>query len=249
MAQAQAQAAALESALQVQRRALLILAGRTIEPTSNVTIEASVGTPPPVPAELPSDLLKRRPDVREAEQRVAAAAGRSQLDLLSFLPTITFTPGLGWQKQSQPGFSVTASSVITGGAFVQPLLSIPRLLTELHAQDARTEQAVIAYEKAVQTAFADSEGALVQLDSDRQRVAVLTEGEARSARGYHSNQLGYQRGLIDLQTTLSAEESWRQTRTQLTAAEVQALRRTVQVYKALGGGWPAERYSTQAQGR
>jgi outer membrane protein TolC len=139
--------------------------------------------------------------------------------------------------------------MIVGGAFTQPLLSIPRLLAELHAQNARTEQAVIAYEKAVQTAFGDSESALVQLDADKKRVALLTEGEARARRAYRSNQIGYQRGLIDLQTTLSAEQAWRGARAQLTAAQVQALRRTVQAYKALGGGWPAERYSTQAQGR
>ena len=248
-AQSLANAAGLESQLQVQRRTLLILAGRTWEPTANLTIEASAGTPPPVPQEIPSDLLKRRPDVREAEARVQAAVGRKNLDILAFLPTLNFTPGLGWQKQTQPGFSVTAQSVTTGATLLQPLLSVPRLLAELHAQNARTEQAVIAYEKAVQTAFADSESALVQLDTDKQRVRVLTEGEARSERAYRANQLGYNRGLIDLQTTLAAEQAWRQNRALLTAAEVQALRRTVQAYKALGGGWPAEHYITQAQAR
>ena len=249
LAQADAQAAGLEAELQAQRRTLLILAGRTIEPTKNIAVDASVGTLPPVPDAIPSELLKRRPDVREAEARVAAAAGRSDADILSFLPTLNFTPGLGWQKQSQPGFSVTAQSVITGGAFTQPLLSIPKLLAELKAQNARTEQAVIAYEKAVQTAFSDSEGTLVRLDADRRRVALLAAGEARAARGYKASKLGYDRGLTDLQTVLSAEQSWRATRSQLTAAQVQAFRRTVQAYKALGGGWPAEHFPTQAQAR
>ena len=249
LAQAKSLAEGLAGQLQVQRRTLLILAGRTIEPTANITVDTSAGEPPPVPDSIPSDLLKRRPDVREAEARVAASAGRSQLDLLSFLPVLTFTPGLGWQKQDQPGFSVTARSFITGGAFTQPLLSIPRLLAELHAQNARTEQAVIAYEKAVQTAFGDSEGALVQLDADKRRVAILTDGEARAQRAYRANELGYQRGLVDLQTTLSAEQNWRQIRAQLTAAEVQALRRTVQVYKAIGGGWSADHFPTDKQAR
>jgi multidrug efflux system outer membrane protein len=249
LAQAKAQAEALDAQLQVQRRTLLILAGRIVEPTANIAVEPKVGDLPPVPATLPSDLLKRRPDVREASARLAAATGRSQLDVLSFLPTLDWTPGLAWQKQSQPGFSVTAQSVINGGAFTQPLLSIPKLLAELKAQDARSEQAVIAYEKAVQTAFADSEGALVNLDADRRRVALLTEGEARAARGYRAAKLGYDRGLTDLQTTLSTEQSWRATRSQLTAAEVQAARRTIQVYKALGGGWPAERFPSDKQAR
>jgi outer membrane protein TolC len=249
LAQADAQAAGLEAELQAERRTILILAGRTIEPTANVAIDASVGKLPPVPEAIPSELLKRRPDVREAEARVAAAAGRSDADVLSFLPTLNFTPALGWSKSSQPGFSVTAQSFVTGGAFTQPLLSIPKLLAELKAQNARTEQAVIAYEKAVQTAFSDSEGTLVRLDADRKRVALLTDGEARAQRGYRASKIGYDRGLTDLQTALGAEQSWRTTRSQLTAAQVQALRRTVQAYKALGGGWPAERFPTQAQAR
>ncbi|MGZ3375311.1 MAG: efflux transporter outer membrane subunit [Phenylobacterium sp.] len=249
LAQAKAQAEGLAAQLQVERRTLLILAGRIVEPTANVAVDASVGALPSVPNSLPSDLLKRRPDVREASARVAAATGRSQLDVLSFLPTLDWTPGLTWQKQTQPGFAVTTQSVINGGAFTQPLFSIPRLLSELKAQDARSEQAVIAYEKAVQTAFADSEGALVNLDADRKRVALLTEGEARAARGYNASKLGYDRGLTDLTTTLNAEQSWRATRAQLTAAEVQAARRTIQVYKALGGGWPAEHFPTDKQAR
>ncbi|HLZ74013.1 TolC family protein [Phenylobacterium sp.] len=249
LAQAKAQAEGLAAQLQVERRTLLILAGRIVEPTANIAVEASVGDLPPVPDMLPSELLKRRPDVREASARVAAATGRSQLDVLSFLPTLDWTPGLTWQKSSQPGFSVTAQSVINGGAFTQPLFSIPRLLSELKAQDARSEQAVIAYEKAVQTAFADSEGALVNLDADRRRVVLLTDGEARAARGYNAAKLGYDRGLTDLQTALSAEQSWRATRSQLTAAKVQAARRTIQVYKALGGGWPAEHFPTDKQAR
>jgi len=236
LAQAEAQAAGLEAELQAERRTILILAGRTIEPTANVAIDASVGKLPPVPEAIPSELLKRRPDVREAEARVASAAGRSDADVLSLLPTLNFTPTLGWAKNAQEGFFATTQNYSLGGVITQPLLSIPKLLAELKAQNARTEQAVIAYEKAVQTAFSDSEGTLVRLDADRKRVALLTDGEARAERGYKATKLGYDRGLNDLQTALSAEQSWRATRSQLTAAQVQAFRRTVQAYKALGGG-------------
>ena len=249
LAQAKAQAEGLDAQLQVARRTLLILAGRVVEPTTNVTVDASVGSLPPVPDTLPSDLLKRRPDVREASAKVAAASGRKQTDILAFLPTFNWTPALSWQKSSQPGFSVTSQAVVNGWSATQPIFSIPRLLAELKAQDARTEQAVIAYEKSVQTAFGDSEGALVNLDADRRRVALLTDGEARAQRGYKAIKLGYDRGLNDLQTTLSAEQSWRATRAQLTAAQVQAARRTIQVYKALGGGWPAGRFPTDKQAR
>jgi multidrug efflux system outer membrane protein len=249
LAQAESQAASLEAELQATRRTLLVLVGRGADPTSAVPATAAVGLIPEVPATVPGALLARRPDVREAEARIWSALGRESYDQLAFFPTIDLQPGIGLAKSKQPGLSVGTRSWSIGGTITQPVLSIPRMLAELKAQNARTEQAVIAYEKAVQTAFTDSEGTLVRLDADRQRVALLTEGETRAQRGYRAAKIGYDRGLTDLQTALSAEQSWRATRSQLTAAQVQAFRRTVQAYKALGGGWPAERFPTQAQAR
>lgn len=251
LAQAQAQTAALESQLQTERRTLLVLAGRTSEPTANLKSQTAplVGQAPQVPATIPSTLLGRRPDVREAQARIASAAGRRDVAALALLPTFTLTPGLGWAKSTQPGFTSTTQNWSLGYGVTQPILALPHLLADLKASDARTEQAVIAYEKAVQTAFSEAESALVQLASDRRRVALLTDGEARARRGYQASRIGYDRGLSDLQTSLAAEQSWRTTRSQLTAAQVQALRRSVQAYKALGGGWPAEQFSPQTQAR
>lgn len=79
----------------------------------------------------------------------------------------------------------------------------------------------------------------MRLEADRRRVALLTDGEARARRAYEAGRLGYERGLTDLSTTLQTEQAWRAARAQLTAAQVQALRRSVQAYKALGGGWTA----------
>ncbi len=237
LAQADARAASLEAELQVQRRLLLVLAGRTMEPTTAVDTPATVAALPAVPASLPSELLARRPDVREAQMRLKTAAGLQDVAALSFFPTFTLSPGLGWSKTIQPGFSSTSQHWSIGGMVTQPVLSIPRLLAELKAENARTEQAVIGYEKALQTAFQEAEAALVRLDADRRGVTLLVDGEARAARAYNASRIGYDRGLTDLQSALSAEQTWRNTRTQLTAAQVQALRRTVQAYKALGGGW------------
>lgn len=249
LAQAESQAAAFEAELQTQRRAILILAGRVVEPTVNIDAPPVVGEAPPAPASLPSELLARRPDVREAEARVRSAAGRQDVASLAFFPTFTLTPGLGWTKQSQPNFESESRTWTIGGSVMQPILSIPRLLADLKAQNARTEQAVLGYEKAVQTAFGEAEGALVRLDADRRRVALLTEGEARAGLAYRASRLGYDRGLIDLDATLTAEQSWRAIRAQLTAAQVQSLRRAVQAYRAIGGGWPGANTQTLAQAR
>ncbi|MBI1200280.1 MAG: efflux transporter outer membrane subunit [Phenylobacterium sp.] len=245
LAAANAQVEALDAQLQVQKRAILILAGRVVEPTANIEATPEVGAIPAVPAALPSELLERRPDVRGAQAALRSQKNQKVLDALALFPTFSFTPSLGWQKVKQPGFSSTSQNWVLGGTVTQPILSIPRLLSEWKAQDARTEQAVITYEKTVQTAFQEAESALVNLGADRRRVALLTDGEVRARRAYDASKAAYERGLTDLSTTLQAEQSWRSVRAQLTSAEVQALRRSVQAYKAIGGGWPAQTYAAK----
>ncbi|ODT86503.1 TolC family protein [Phenylobacterium sp. SCN 70-31] len=245
LAQARAQAEALEAELQIQKRALLILAGRIVEPTANLAAPPQVGEAPAVPQALPSDLLQRRPDVRQAQAAVRSAADQKKLAVLDFFPTFVLSPGIGWTRVEQPGFTSETRNWSIGGSITQPILSIPSRMADLKAQNARTEQAVIAYEKTVQTAFQEAEAALVGLDADRRRVALLIEGEARARRAYEASRTGYTRGLTDLSTTLSAEQAWRAVRTQLAAAQVQALRRSVQAYKALGGGWSAQAYAAR----
>ncbi|HYD45918.1 MAG TPA: TolC family protein [Phenylobacterium sp.] len=240
LSQAEAQVASLEAELQAQRRTLLVLVGRGIDPIASLPVDASISAPPPVPATLPGELLARRPDVREAEQRMVSATGQVQLANRALFPTINFTPGVGLSKSVQPGLEFSTRNWSIGGNVTVPVLDIPRLLSEIDASGARAEQAVIAYEKAVQTAFSEAESALVRLDADRRGVALLTEGERRAQRAYNASKIGYDAGLQDLQSTLNNEAAWRATRSQLTAAQVQAARRAVQAYKALGGGWPAE---------
>jgi outer membrane protein TolC len=177
--------------------------------------------------------------VRQAQAAVRSQVNQKILAQLAFFPTLTLTPGVGWQKIKQPGFASESKSWTWGGTLIQPVLSLPRLLADLKAQDARTEQAVIAYEKTVQTAFQESESALVNLDADRRRVACSPTARRARRRGYEATRIGYERGFNDLSTTLQAQQNWRVIRAQLTAAQVQALRRSVQAMKALGGGWPA----------
>jgi outer membrane protein TolC len=130
-----------------------------------------------------------------------------------------------------------------------PILDRPRLNAQLRGQTARTEQAVIAYERAVQTAFSEAERTLVLLNADRNRTALLTTGEARARTAYDAARRRYQLGLDDLQAVLDAERVWRGNRSALTAARVQALQRSVQVFKALGGGWDATAVTADASVR
>jgi outer membrane protein, multidrug efflux system len=249
LAQSQAQAADLESQLQAARRSLLILVGRGIDPLASLSVDAVLAQPPAIPAAVPGELLARRPDVREAQARLASAAGNLKVNQKALYPTFTLTPGVGWAKSVSPAFnfgqggagggtvSTTTGTWTLGGNVSIPLLNIPQLLAEIDAQDARTEQAAVAYEKAIQTAYGEAENAMAQLASDQRRVTLLKAGETRAANAYAASRKGYAAGLTDQTTNLQNEQSWRSARTALTGAQTQALLRAVQTYKALGGGW------------
>jgi multidrug efflux system outer membrane protein len=258
VAQAQAQLEDLESQFHAARRALLVLIGQGGAPVESVPVKAEVADAPPPPQAVPSELLARRPDVREAEARFRAEAGTAKLRHLAIFPTFTFLPQLGLSRTVQPsvGFNAATNTLFPiqqtttlgfwtwGGGVTIPLLDIPRLLFDAKAEDARTREAAIVYEKTVQTAFSEAENALVNLAAGKRAAAVLSDGEVRAHRASEAAKTRYAMGLEDLTTALSAEEAWRTTHSALTSERVQALRRAVAAYKALGGGWA---YASQAK--
>ena len=255
LAQAQAQAEDLESQLHAAQRQILILVGRGTAPVASLPVQALASDAPPVPAAVPGDLLQRRPDVREAEAHLRSEAGTDRLRHLAVFPTFTLLPGLGASRTVSPGIAYIPPTTLMpatlipqqqtsdlgfwtlGAGVTVPVLDIPKLLYDAKAEDARTEQAVIAYEKTVQTAYGDAENALVNLAAGKRAVAILSDGEARARRASDAAATRYRLGFDDLTSALSAETAWRLTRAALTAERVQALRRAVQTYKALGGGW------------
>ena len=236
-AQSAAEAVDLEGQLHAARRTLLVLVGKGVDPLATLPADAQAGTPPAIPVTVPSDLLARRPDVRKAAQQIRSASGQLKLDELALFPKFTLTPGVGLTSEPLFGASLTDDVWSIGVGLVQPVLDLPRLKTVIRSRGAQADEAVIAYEKAVQTAYGESENALVQLSADEARVRMLTTGEAQARSAYDAARKRYAYGIDDLTSTLSAERTWRTTRTALTAAEVQALRRSVTAFKALGGGW------------
>jgi NodT family efflux transporter outer membrane factor (OMF) lipoprotein len=233
---ADAQAESFRAQLLAAQRALLVLIGHGFDKVESLPASATVGTPPPVPTTIPGELLRRRPDVRAAEWKIVSAAATLKTDDLALLPTINLQPDFSITKTTGPfGYSSAAWSI--GAALAQPVLDRPRLIAQIHAQRAVAEQTVIAYEKAVQTAYTDVETAFTYLDSDARRVRMLTGAEQKAESAYEKARLGYSHGLNDLTTALQAETTWRAIRSQLSSAQITLMERSVQTFKALGGGW------------
>ena len=237
LAQARSQVAALESQLQAARRSLLILVGRGTEPVQALALPPARVVIPAPPETTPGDLLARRPDVRESAARLISATGQLRVAEKAIFPTFNLAPGLSYSRSQQSAFTTETQGWSLGVNLTQPILNIPKLLADMKASGARADQAALTYEKTVQTAYGEAENALVQLDADRRRVALLTAGEARARRAYDAANRRYADGLDDLTQALSAEQSWRATRSALTTAQADAQQRAIQTFKALGGGW------------
>jgi NodT family efflux transporter outer membrane factor (OMF) lipoprotein len=233
---AEAEVARLDAAVRAATRTLLVLLGRGTDPLASLPIEARSGAAPSLPASTPGELLERRPDVREAEARLRTAAATAQLDRLALFPKFTLQPGASISRSfGATDFSSTIWSLGVGAAV--PVLDRPRLLAQLRADKARGEQAVIAYERAVQTAYGEAANALSTLEADQVRVGRLETAESQARFAFDAANKGFQAGLTDLTSLLDAERAWRAARSSLTSARAQALQDAVSAFKALGGGW------------
>ena len=225
-----------EAQLAGAKRTLLVLIGRGVDRLDTLEIEPRLGAAPAIPPTTPGALLQRRPDVREAEARVRAASGALRLDQLALFPSFTLNPSATSTRISgDNGYRTNAWSL--GANLLLPILDRPRLLAEIRAERARGEQAVIAYEKAVQTAYGEAESRLTTYMADRARLVQLGIAEASARDAFAMQRRGYAAGIVDLTTLLTAERTWRSARTQVSQSQATTLADAVDVFRALGGGW------------
>jgi NodT family efflux transporter outer membrane factor (OMF) lipoprotein len=242
VAKAQAQVIALEAELSAQQRSLLVLIGDGTAPLSALPISpetpaAGADGPPLLPAVAPGDLLERRPDVREAEARLRSAFGSIQVDRLELFPHFSILPGVGVSELSRPGNTYTTSLWSLGLGLAVPVLDRPRLLAVVKAQDARAVEAAADYEKTVQTAYGEASSILGELDADERQAALLAEAASQAKASLDAAQAGYAAGVQDWRSAVEAQQAWSSASAALAQARTQALRRSVQAFKALGGGW------------
>lgn len=227
----------LEQAVAQQEHALSVLLGlspRAID--RGKTLAALVA--PTVPAGLPSSLLTRRPDLRQAEQALAAAGARVAVARAALYPSISLTGSLGSaSNQLSSLFKGPARTWGLGPTLNMPLFDGGQGASQVNASRARLEQAQLRYEKAVQSAFRDAEDALIAVEKTRAQevaqaaqVAALLRYEQLARRRYEAG-ITSSLELLDAQRALLASEiGLAQTR----SASLQAI---VSLYKALGGDW------------
>jgi multidrug efflux system outer membrane protein len=203
---------------------------------------AGAGRPPVPAAGLPSDLLERRPDLREAEQNLVAANAQVGVAKANLFPSITLT-GAGGSVSSALSslFTGPARAWSVGGELMQPLLNSQRNLYQLDLADAQKRQALLQYQKSVQTAFQEVSDALIARQQDAD-VQAAQEAQVDAQRRANTIALArYRVGYASYFNVIDADRDLFTAELSLSAARLSTQLSVVQLYRALGGGWQVER--------
>jgi multidrug efflux system outer membrane protein len=215
-----------------------VLLGRTPGTIPRGVPLAQQGIPTVVPAGLPSDLLTRRPDVRQAEEQLRAANARIGAAKAAMFPTISLTASggtisdeLGSLFKDGTGFWRIAPNLL------QPIINTGRNRKQIAAERARTEAALAQYEKTVLTAFREVEDQLVAVQRFREEAAAAARASTASRRGVQLAGLRYEGGVDNYLALLDAQRAQLDAQLQESGLQRQYRLAVVQLYKALGGGW------------
>jgi len=231
----------LERRIAQTENGLSVLLGRNPGPIARGTPLDGQRLSPEVPAGLPSSLLERRPDIRQAEQTLVAANARIGMAKAEYLPKISLTGMLGVE-------SVSLSDLFTGGSrfwSIGPTMTVPlftagRTSNTVKGFEARQQQAATQYLQTIQQAFREVEDALV---FHRKVREIRTERERRVAatrRALSLATLRYERGLATQLDVLDAQRQLFSAELDLASITRDQLTAVVQLYKALGGGWQSQ---------
>jgi outer membrane protein, multidrug efflux system len=227
----------LEQSIALEENALSILVGRNPGPIARGRSIDQLALPP-VPADLPSSVLARRPDVLEAEQAlVAANAGIGAARALYF-PSISLTGALGVASTSLSGlWSGPAQAWSYGAAATLPIFTGGNISGQVQAAEAGTREAVAQYRRAVQVAFRETEDALVGVDkSAKARDAQVQQVQALQRYSTQSRRR-YEGGYTSFLEVLDADRSLFNAQLELSQSQAGVLLQHIALYKALAGGW------------
>jgi multidrug efflux system outer membrane protein len=235
-----ASVAQLEPLVAQQENALAVLLGRNPGPILRGRNLAQL-TLPAVPAGLPSDLLQRRPDLRQAELNLISANALIGAAKAQYFPTISLTGALGSvSNQLSNLFTGPASTWSYGVAASTPIFTGGGIAGQVQQAEAFQQQALLSYQKAIQSSFSDVENALVTSSKSREQMEFQAR-QVEALRTYaHYARLRYDNGYTSYIEVLDAERSLFDAELNYTRTRGTVFTSMVDLYKATGGGWVEE---------
>jgi outer membrane protein, multidrug efflux system len=231
----------LERQIAQEEDAISILLGNYPQDVARGTPLVEQTLPPEVPPGLPSSIIERRPDIREAEQILIAANANIGVAKAQFFPQISLTGTGGGSFGRSSAFSslmTTQLGIWSYGAQVsQPIFTGGALKGNLHLAESEHQQALIAYRQAIQQAFGDVSDALIGYEKLHEVRTRQQDTVADLQETVRISTLRYKGGTTTYLEVLDGQRSLFGAELTLAAARADEYRSLVQLYKALGGGW------------
>jgi len=231
---------ALRLSIEQARNQLAFLSGRT--PGS---LDAQLARPRSVPqmpagmaTGIPADTLRQRPDVRAAERALEAAFFRAQNARRQRLPSLTLTGSIGMEALKQ-GHIFSPESMLASivAGFATPVIDAGRLRQNVRILTSQQRQALIAYESTVLNAFTEVENALAAVQRYNEQLHILNHALSAAREAAKLSALQYAAGQVDLLVSLDAQRTLLTFEQQQVTTTAQCANASIQLYKALGGGW------------
>ncbi|MFY9909912.1 MAG: efflux transporter outer membrane subunit, partial [Candidatus Sulfotelmatobacter sp.] len=193
---------------------------------------------PGVPTGLPSPLLERRPDIREAEQNLIAANAQIGVARAAYFPQISLTGTAGYESPALTNlFTGPAGVWNLVGSLTQPIFEGGRLKSNVRLTEAQREQMTLVYQQTIQGAFRDVSNALIGYRKDREFRIQQEHLLAAAQDAAHLTEVRFKAGTTDYLEVLTNETNSFSAELGLAQAQGNELLALVQLYQALGGGW------------
>ena len=200
----------------------------------------SLPIPPVPPVGLPSTLLEARPDVRQAEQNLIAANAKIGVAKAALFPTISLTAGLGGESKDLGDILKSAARIWNGGLSLNlPVFDSGRLSSRVDQASAEKKQLLASYERAVQNAFTEVNDALVNVRQNTEREAALNASQSSASKALEIANNRYKSGYTGYLEVLDAQRVFNDASLAYVQSRQARLTSTVELFKALGGGWVA----------
>ena len=241
LGQARSERPATEQSITEARLRLSLLAGEipgALDELLAATPSALPVPPDSISAGIPADTLRQRPDLRSAERQIEAAWARLGVARAGRFPTVRLTGSLD-SRSTDFGDLFDLDSMISNllSGFTAPIFESGRIRQRIAIDEARYEQATLAYRTALLEALAEVERALSSFSSSQERIVALEEATAAAAEAAELADQRYSAGLVDLLSVLDTQRTLFSLEEQLVVARGEHLRAFSNLYRALGGGW------------
>ncbi|HMI53691.1 MAG TPA: efflux transporter outer membrane subunit [Candidatus Saccharimonadales bacterium] len=228
----------LERRIEQQENFISTLLGNNPGPIARGTKLTEQPHAPEIPAGLPSSLLERRPDIREAEAQLIAANAQIGVAKADYFPQINLTASGGYQSSALTGlFSGPAGLWSFGGSLLQPIFTGGKIRSNVKFSEARQQEAALVYQQTIQQAFRGVSDALVEYRKDREfreQQEQLTFSAQDAAR---LSETRYRGGATSYLEVLTNETNYFDAELGLAQAQLNELLGLVRMYRSLGGGW------------